>query len=63
MKYWLIKAEDDTQAYLGRYELEQRVIKCKDCKYRDFRTCTWTKAPVLNPHDFCSRGERREDEE
>lgn len=62
MRYWLIKAENDTQAYLGRYELEQVVILCRDCKYRDGRKCTWNKAPVLNPFDFCSRGKRREDE-
>ena len=62
MRYWLIKAEDDTQAYLGRYELEQVVILCKNCKYRDGRTCTWNKAPVLNPFDFCSRGRKKEED-
>ena len=62
MRYWLIKAEDDTQAYLGRYELEQVVILCKNCKYRDGRTCTWNKAPVLNPFDFCSRGVKKDEE-
>lgn len=62
MRYWLIKAENDTQAYLGRYELEQVVILCRDCKYRDGRTCTWNNAPVLNPFDFCSRGVKKDEE-
>ena len=62
MRYWLIKAEDEMQANLGRYELVQPVVKCKDCKYRDHRTCTWNKAPVIDPRDFCSRGVKKDEE-
>ena len=58
-----IEAEDYGQAYLGRYEMVQRIVMCKDCKHNDGKFCTWHKSPMIVPTAFCSWGEEKKDEE
>lgn len=36
------------------------VVRCKDCKYWDFGDCY--RLELSHPDDFCSYGERRDEE-
>lgn len=44
----------------------QEVVHCKDCKYLMFSDCYGECAEahkgIVNPEDFCSYGERKEEE-
>lgn len=47
----------------------EAVVRCKDCQYRESSFCTCSHRdtdqffyPEVNPDDYCSYGERREDE-
>lgn len=62
MKYWVIKAEDETQANFGRYEIVQPIVRCKDCKHRTGRVCRWFGGPVVDPRKFCAWGEKKDEE-
>ena len=49
-----------------RFDLElnsERVIRCKDCIYYDMehQWCTYWEDQDMQPNDFCSKGERKED--
>ena len=35
------------------------VVRCKDCKYFMFSDFCCGHLEIVNPYDFCSRGERR----
>lgn len=37
------------------------VVRCKDCKYKERERCGLTRYTV-RAHDYCSYGERRDDE-
>lgn len=50
-----------------RFDLElnsERVIRCKDCIYYDMehQWCAYWEDMDMQPNDFCSKGERKEDE-
>ena len=38
------------------------VVRCKDCKHFEQAECPWDELFVINVNDYCSKGERKEDE-
>ena len=51
----------EVDTYLAEYQYV-RVVRCKDCKYYDGRPCG--KVDWYNSaDDYCSKGERKSDEE
>jgi hypothetical protein len=51
------------------YVIVRAIVRCKDCKYWDYEVdndvgfCVRTEDCDWNADDFCSRGERRDDNE
>lgn len=37
-----------------------KVVRCKDCKWKQGSECVMFSDARPFPHDYCSRGERRE---
>ena len=64
-KYYLLHDAKTYYEQKGRWDAIKdadlvEVVRCKDCKYED--TCCRTIRNEKKPTDFCSYGERREDE-
>ena len=38
------------------------VVRCKDCKHFEQAECPWDELFVINVNDYCSKGQREEDE-
>lgn len=59
----LLKAlQYDREQYKKGYaDRDAEIIRCKDCKWRDESTCLIHGA-IWKDKDFCSHGERKEDE-
>ena len=61
-KEWIHRMEIPLKTFLREYDFEA-VVRCKDCKYADeYARCGLVKW-YNNEDDYCSRGERREDEQ
>lgn len=70
MAEWIIEANDTEEAAEGKFAFIREVVRCKDCKwwklseYNTFGIYICKKfSGVRGEHDFCSRGERRTDED
>lgn len=51
------RSDDGVTVIIERTEL----VRCKDCKYKERERCGLTRYTV-RAHDYCSYGERRDDE-
>lgn len=60
---------DGDDCPIWRWFKKQIVVRCKDCKYWQdnnggypHRDCKWNQDETPDPDDFCSAGERRNDD-
>ena len=63
MAEWIIEANDTEEAAEGKFALIRELVRCKDCKYY-VTLCVYNieHIYVRKPYDYCSRGERIEDD-
>jgi len=59
---WIVAKIDDAEVF---EHMPTEVTRCRECKYYQAKCCTRfgkQEHPGRNPYDFCSRGERRNEE-
>lgn len=60
---WIIEGESLEDVTEGRFTIGREVVRCKDCKgYNAERLACVNDYGTWQPDDFCSYGERSEDE-
>ena len=72
MSEWIVTNMEFEEAYAEMYGYK-RLVRCKDCKWwktnyswngKEHKVCVIEPyEPVRKPDDYCSRGERKDDEQ
>lgn len=74
MAEWIIEANDTEEAAEGKFAFIREVVRCKDCDNwiqqvdKTYGWCSEWSAPEMgygrftDEDDYCSHGERREDD-